>query len=108
MHVYCIGVFIFWDLFSIGQSLTASCKIDTPATVIEWLRDGMVVESASFTGIQVLDLVFSPVNNSIHNEVYVCRATRDGGNGMQITTVQNFTLNVYGINNSIIIGMIIQ
>ena len=87
---------IIRDQFSIGESVTASCKSDAPASMIEWLRDGMVVESAAFTGIQELDLVFSPVNDSIHSQVYVCRVTRDGGNGMTVIAVQNFTLNVVG------------
>jgi hypothetical protein len=56
----------------------------------------MVMESAAFTGIQELDLVFSPVNDSMHTQVYVCRVTRDGGNGRRVTAVQNFTVNVDG------------
>ena len=64
--------------------------------MIEWLRNGMVVESAAFTGIQQLDLVFSPVNDSIHNQVYLCRVTRDGENGRMVTATQNFTVNVDG------------
>ena len=87
---------IIRDQFSVGESVTASCKSDTPASMIEWLRDGMVVESAAFTGIQELDLVFSPVNDSIHTQVYVCRVTRDGGNGISVITVQNFTVIVGG------------
>ena len=90
-------MFIIRDQFRIGESATASCKSDTPATMIEWLRDGMVVETASFSGIQELDLVFSPVNDSIHNQVYMCRVIRDGGNGMTVTAVQNFTVDVDGI-----------
>ena len=91
-----IGVFIVRDEFSVGESATASCKSDTPASMIEWLRDGIVVESAAFTGIQELDLVFSPVNDSVHAQVYVCRVTRDGGSGMTVIAVQNFTANVDG------------
>ena len=64
--------------------------------MIEWPRDGVVVESAAFTGIQELDLVFSPVNDSVHAQVYVCRVTRDGGSGMTVIAVQNFTANVDG------------
>ena len=89
-------MFIVRDLFSVGESATASCKSDTPASRIEWLRDGVVVESAAFGGIQELHLMFSPVNDSIHNQVYVCRITRDGENGMQATAVQSFTVNVDG------------
>ena len=91
-----VGLLIIRDQFSIGESATASCKSDAPATMIEWLKDGVVVESVAFTGIQELDLVFSPINDSIHNRVYVCRVTRDGGNGMIVTAVQNFTVNVDG------------
>ena len=91
-----VGVLIIRDQFRIGESATASCRSDTPATMIEWLRDGMVVETASFSGIQELGLVFSPVSDSIHNQVYVCRVTRDGGNGMTVTAVQNFTVDVDG------------
>ena len=89
-------MFIVRDEFSVGESVTASCKSDAPALKIEWLRDGMVVESAAFTGIQELDLVLSPVNDSIHTQVYVCRVTRDGGNGISVITVQNFTVIVGG------------
>ena len=89
-------MFIVRDEFSVGESVTASCKSDAPALMIEWLRDGIVVESAAFTGIQELDLVFSPVNDSIHTQVYVCRVTRDGGDRMTVTAVQSFTVNVDG------------
>ena len=89
-------MFIVRDQFSVGQSVTASCKSDTPATRIEWLRDEVVVESDNTAGIQELDLVFSPVNDTIHNQVYVCRVTR-GKDGMPPEiAVQNFTVNVDG------------
>ena len=92
----CTGVFIVCDQFTVGQSVTASCKSDTPAIRIEWLRDGVVVESNNTAGIQELDLVFSPVNDTIHNQVYVCRVTR-GKDGMPPEiAVQNFTVNVDG------------
>ena len=112
-----IGVFIIRDQFSIGKSATASCKSDAPATRIEWLRDGVVVESATFTGIQELDLVFSPVNDSIHNQVYVCRVMRVREDGMTVTAMQNFTVNVDGkmmiltvrrVNNSWLINSYIH
>ena len=64
--------------------------------MIEWLRDGVVVESEASTDIQELDLTFSTVNDSIHNQVYVCRVMRvtDEEN---VTAVQNFTVNVAGM-----------
>jgi hypothetical protein len=83
-------------MINVDELATASCKSEAPASMMEWLRDGMVVESATFTGIQQLDLVFSQVNDSIHTQVYVCRVTRDGGDGMITTTAQNFTVNIDG------------
>ena len=87
------GVFITRDQFKVGQSATASCRSDTPATRIEWFStsNGEVIESALST--QELDLVFSLVNDSTHDEVYTCRVTREGG--IMIAT-QNFTVNVDG------------
>ena len=96
MHNNNVGVFILRDQFSVGESVTALCKSDAPSSMIEWLKDGMVVESAAFISIQELDLVFSPVNDSIHTQVYMCRVTRDRGYGMTVTAVQNFTVNVVG------------
>ena len=97
MRLSCIiGIFILRDQLSVGESVTATCKSDAPASMIEWLRNGTVVKSAAFIGIQELDLVFSPVNDSIHAQVYMCRVTRDGEDGMAVTAVQNFTANVVG------------
>ena len=84
------GVFIIREQFIIGKLATATCKSDTLATRMEWLRDEVVVGSANST--QELDLVFSPVSDSIHNQVYVCRVTRDGG----MIGAQNFTADVVG------------
>ena len=58
---------------------------------MEWFVSGVVVESA-VPSQRRLDLTFSLVNDSIHNEVYTCRVTRGGG----MTVMQNFTANVYG------------
>ena len=88
------GVSITRNQFTVGQSATARCSSDAPATRMEWLRDGVVVESAALT--QQLDLVFSLVNDSIHDLVYTCRVTREMGEGMSAIATQNFTVNVDG------------
>ena len=90
-----LGVSIARDQFNVGQSATAICRSVTPATRMEWLRNGEVVASVTSTSIQELDLVFSPVNDSIHNQVHVCRVTRDSG-----TVSQNFTVQVNGENSN--------
>ena len=83
---------IIRDQFSVGDSATASCVSDNQATRMEWLSNGVVVETAMST--QQLDLEFSPVNDSIHNQVYVCRVTRESA----IQVQQNFTVRVDGKN----------
>ena len=57
---------------------------------MEWLSNGVVVATAMST--EQLDLEFSPVNDSIHNQVYVCRVTREG----DVQVEQNFTVRVDG------------
>ena len=84
------GVLIVRDQFKVGKSATARCRSETTATRIEWLNDGEVIESAMST--QELNIVFPLVNDSIHNEVYLCRVTREG----EMTATQNFTVNVNG------------
>ena len=95
VHASCVhvllGVSIAHDQFYVGQPAIAACRSVTPATRIDWLRNGEVVASIASTSIQELDLVFSPVNDSIHNQVYVCRVTRDSR-----TVSQNFTVQVNG------------
>ena len=68
------------------------CISDVPATMIEWLSGEDVLMTSTMT-TQQLDLVFSLVNDSLHNQVYVCRVTRlvDG-----MVATQNFTANVIG------------
>ena len=61
---------------TVGTSATFNCTSDLPATNIEWVYDGEVV-AVDTTGEQV-DLTFDPVNDSIHERVYTCRATIEG------------------------------
>ena len=79
------------DQFIVGGSATVTCKSDTLATRIEWLTDGVVL-AESATSTQQLDLVFPLVNDSIHNQDYTCRVTREAG----MTATQNFTVKVDG------------
>ena len=76
--------------FKIGSSANISCRSDTPTEKMEWLRDGDVVVAAQST--QRLDLIFDVVNDSIHNQVYMCRVTRKA---IDITE-QNLTISVEG------------
>ena len=87
-------MFIIRDQFTVGQSATARCSSEAPATRMEWLTNGVVVQSAAST--QLLDLVFSLVNDSIHGQVYTCRVTRETDDGMFTIATQSFTVNVNG------------
>ena len=77
--------------FKVGSSANISCRSDTPTEEMEWLRDGDVVVAAQ-PRTHRLDLVFDIVNDSIHDEVYVCRVTRNATD----TAEQNFTVSVEG------------
>lgn len=74
-----------------GSTATITCRSDTPTERIEWLRDEDIVIGFESMVMQ-LDLHFTPVNDSIHGQVYICRVTRN------ITEVaeRNFTMNVGG------------
>ena len=91
VYMYYLGVSIARDQFYVGQSAIAACRSVTPATRMEWLRNGEVIASVTSTSIQELNQTFSVVNDSIHNQVYTCRVTRDSG-----TVSQNFTVQVNG------------
>ena len=95
IHNY-VGVTIVRDQFSVGSSAMVRCSSDNLAARMEWLNNEVVVASAIST--QQLNLMFSPVNDSIHNQIYACRVTRDGEDGMTVTAVQSFTANVDGKN----------
>ena len=89
------GVFITHDSIIVGQPAIASCISDietTSGTIMEWLHDEDIIERATLT--KQLDLVFSPVNDSIHGQVYVCRVTGEDGEHAE----KNFTVKVDGNN----------
>lgn len=78
-----------------GSDVIISCHSDTVTENIEWLRDGD--EPVAVMPMErKLDLLFSPVNDSVHGTVYTCRVTRNGSEVAE----QNFTMNVIGKINS--------
>ena len=74
----------------VGSNTTITCRSDTTTMKIEWLYKGMVIAFRSMT--TQLDLPFMPVNDSIHDRVYICRVTR---NNTEVAE-QNFTIGVEG------------
>jgi hypothetical protein len=90
------GVFINHDSIVVGQLGIVSCVSDietTPGTIMEWLHNEDITESATSTN--QLDLVFSPVSDAIHGQMYVCRVTGENGEHAE----KKFTVKVDGIIN---------
>ena len=79
--------------FVIGSNVTVTCSSDSGnADRIEWRsREGQVLVSGD--SVQQLDLVFNPVNDSLHNSNITCFVTRDEGRANQ--TVSNQTLPLF-------------
>ena len=89
------GASIARDRFMVGTSAITKCFSDVPAIRIEWLNEEAVVLLASTTSTQQLDLEFSPVNDSIHGQEFVCKVTRDGRRIKKDSFTANVTGNVY-------------
>ena len=85
------GVSVRSNPFIFGMSATLTCTSDAPATKIEWL-DSEERVVARVTSMNWLDLIFNPVNDSIHNSVYTCRVTR----GEEMVAEQTITVDVTG------------
>ena len=82
-------------MFNVGEEASATCFSDDVASMIEWLHNGMTLESATST--KQLTLTFSQVNDSIHGNRFICRVTRMNG----MTAQQTFVPNVIGKGNII-------
>ena len=81
------------DEVVLGESVTITCSFDLESTSIEWVYGEEVVMMT--TGSQ-LNLTFSPVNDTINNRVYTCRALTPYG--MQ---EESITIEVQGNNSGI-------
>ena len=59
---------------------TINCTTDLMVRSIEWLFSGEVVaDLEDTTGQQFLELIFDPVNDTIHERVYTCRINATDG-----------------------------
>ena len=72
-----------------GSNISITCRSDTDTERMEWLtQEGTVIILER--NVTQLNLIFTPVNDSIHGQVYICRAIRSGSDMPE----QNFTMNV--------------
>ena len=83
------------SLFIVGESASMTCSSDLDVTSTEWLYNLQVVSSSTASELQ---LVFSPVNDSIHGQEYTCRVT--SSYGIQEQTVQPFVQSKCSIDIS--------
>lgn len=73
---------------TIGESATVTCSFDLDFITIEWFYNGQMIASSS---VSETELVFNPVNDSIHNRQYTCRVTTMFG-----TQEDSITITVQG------------
>ena len=92
IYIVIIGVVIDnTDNYTVGSDASITCRSDTDTERIEWLtyERAIIVFESNATH---LDLLFTPVNDSIHGQVYTCRVIRNHRDMPE----QNFTMNVKG------------
>ena len=74
-----------------GSNANITCRSDTDTERMEWLtQEGTIIVSES--NVTQLNLAFTPVNDSVHEKVFICRVIRS----ISDTSEQNFTMNVEG------------
>ena len=79
---------------TVGGAKVLTCSSDLETTLsIEWLYSGEVVATSNS---QRVDLLFNPVNTSIHNNVYTCRVTAPFG-ALEDSTVVTVIGKLYRI-----------
>ena len=64
------------DVFTLGESASISCSSDLDVVSIKWLHNNIVVRYSSESELQ---LIFDSVNDTIHNEEFICRVTSSYG-----------------------------
>ena len=72
---------------TVGMVHTITCTTPIPSgAMLEWLNS-VDVTLFSTSAMQTLDLVFSPVNDSIHGLQYSCRVTTSSFEAVETITV---------------------
>ena len=76
LHVLGIATWQSSDVFTLGESASIFCSSDLDVVSTKWLHNNLVV---GFSSESLLELVFDSVNDSIHNEEYICQVTSPYG-----------------------------
>ena len=60
---------------TVGVMNIITCSTSLNISDIVWIDDMDTIVAINSEGVQQLDLVFNPVNDSIHNRMYTCTIT---------------------------------
>ena len=82
---------------SVGDNNSLKCTSIIPVDVMEWLDStgGIIVSEAS---VSELNLTFTPVNTSINNKMYTCRANKSGSVNKTVTVSVLGKMNIASAN----------
>ena len=84
------------DLY-VGNNDSLKCTSIIPVDVMEWLDStgGTIVREAN---VSELNLTFTPVNTSINNKMYTCRANKSGSVNKTVTVSVLGEMNIVCAN----------
>ena len=82
---------------SVGDNDSLKCTSIIPVDVMEWLDStgGIIVSEAN---VSELNLTFTPVNTSINNKMYTCRANKSGSVNKTVTVSVLGKMNIVSAN----------
>ena len=60
---------------TVGEMNIITCSTSLDISDIVWIDEMDTIVASNSEGVQQLDLVFNPVNDSLHNRMYTCRIT---------------------------------
>lgn len=88
--------------FIVGQPAAITCTSAIAVDELIWLdQEGNILFSSSSGEVEIANLDFSPVNDSIHNKRFTCRAvlmgTVEKDINVSVSSRLNFHLYVLGI-----------
>ena len=85
---------------TVGVTNTITCITSLDISDMVWI-DGMdSIVASNSDGVQQLDLLFNPVNDSIHNRMYTCRITAvavDPSTNLPLEISETITIMVTGM-----------
>ena len=82
---------------SVGDNNSLKCTSIIPVDVIEWL-DSTGETIVSEANVSELNLTFTPVNTSINNKMYTCRANKSGSVNKTVTVSVLGKMNIVSAN----------